>query len=121
MASEQEATYPDLKGQTVLITGGGTGIGESLVTAFAAQGAKVGFIDILPEPSRALVEKVRAAGGIAQFEGADVRVVAALHAAIAALRAALGPITVLINNAANDERHAAEEVTSDYFDDRIAV
>lgn len=115
------AIYPDLKGKTVLITGGGSGIGEALVKAFAAQGCKVGFIDIAAEPSMEVVKQVRETGGTAHFEHADLRDIAALRRAIDNIRAALGPITILLNNAAHDERHATEEVTPEYFDDRIAV
>lgn len=115
------AIYPDLKGQSVLVTGGGSGIGESIVRAFAAQGAKVGFVDINAEASSRLVQTVRAAGGIVHFEQADVRDISALNAAIARIRDVNGPVTILVNNAAHDDRHATEEVTPEYFDDRIAV
>ena len=115
------ATYPDLKGKTVLITGGGSGIGEALVKAFARQGSKVGFIDIAEEPSQAVVKEVREAGGTVHFEHADLRDIGALRQAVDNIRGAFGPITVLLNNAAHDERHATEEVTPEYFDDRIAV
>lgn len=115
------ATYPDLQGRTVLITGGATGIGASLVQAFAAQGAHVGFIDIDPRPSEKVLEQARATGAQAHFVQADLRDVVALRRAVDGVRNALGRITVLVNNAANDERHDTEEVTPEYFDDRIAV
>lgn len=115
------AIYPDLKGQSVLVTGGGSGIGASIVRGFARQGCKVGFIDIADEPSRALVEELRSAGSQVHYVHCDLRDIAALKAAIGEIRAAHGPITVLINNAAHDERHATEDVTPEYFDDRVAV
>lgn len=115
------AIYPDLKGQSVLVTGGGSGIGAAIVRGFARQGSRVGFIDIADGPSRALVDELRGAGGAVHYEHADIRDVAALRGAIAAVRAAHGPVTILVNNAAHDERHATEEVTPDYFDDRVAV
>ncbi len=115
------AIYPDLKGRTVLVTGGGSGIGEALVKSFAAQGSRVGFIDIAAEPSAKVVDAVRAEGGTVHFEHADLRETAALQGAIEKIRSALGPITILLNNAAHDQRHKTEEVTSEYFDERIAV
>jgi NAD(P)-dependent dehydrogenase (short-subunit alcohol dehydrogenase family) len=113
------ATYPSLKGRTVLVTGGASGIGESIVRHFAAQGSRVGFIDINEEAGRALVEEF--GSSTVHFEEADLRDIEALRAAIGNIRQALGPITILINNAAHDERHENEAVTPDYWDDRIAV
>jgi D-xylose 1-dehydrogenase len=115
------AIYPDLAGQSVIITGGGTGIGAAIVDAFARQKAKVGFIDIQDAPSQALAARLNADGCVVSYCHADLTDVPALRAAIAVLRERQGPVTVLINNAAHDERHAAEEVTPDYFDGRIAV
>lgn len=113
------ATYPSLKGRTVLVTGGATGIGESIVRHFAAQGSRVGFIDIEEEAGRALVEEL--APSEVHFELADLRDIDALRAAVANIREQFGPITILINNAAHDERHRNEDVTPEYWDDRIAV
>ncbi len=115
------AIYPSLKGRTVLITGGGSGIGESIVRHFAAQGAKVGFIDIKEKESKKLAAALTRKKQKVHFEQADVTDIDALRAAIANIRKALGPITVLINNAAHDERHSIEDLTPEYFDDRIAV
>jgi NAD(P)-dependent dehydrogenase (short-subunit alcohol dehydrogenase family) len=115
------AIYPSLKGRTVLVTGGGSGIGESIVTHFAAQGSKVGFIDIKEKESKALEKKLQRKKQKVHFERADLTDIEALRAAIVAVRKALGPITILINNAAHDERHKFAEVTPEYFDERIAV
>jgi D-xylose 1-dehydrogenase len=115
------AIYPSLKGRTVLVTGGGSGIGEAVVTHFAAQGSKVGFLDNNAKASRALVGKLRRKRQKVHFEQCDVTDIEALQAAIKAVRKAFGPITVLVNNAANDDRHRLEDITSDYFDDRIRV
>lgn len=112
------AIYPDLAGRCVLITGGASGIGEGLVEAFVAQGARVGFIDIAEAEGRALAARLT---GEVHFECADLTDTDALRAAIARIRAVFGPITVLLNNAAHDERHTVERVDDAYFDARIAV
>jgi D-xylose 1-dehydrogenase len=115
------ATYPDLAGRSVVVTGGGSGIGAAIVEAFARQKAKVGFIDIAEAPSRALAARLTGEGLAVAFAHADLTDIEALRAAIAALRGMNGPVTALVNNAAHDERHATEEVTPEYFDQRIAV
>ncbi len=116
------ATYPSLKDRVVFITGGGTGIGESLVSHFCAQGSKVAFVDIEEEASRGLVERIAGSGQPAPtFLYCDLRDIDALRAAILETEAAFGPVRVLINNAANDTRHAVEDVTVEYWDDRMAV
>lgn len=113
------ASYSDLAGKVVLVTGGGSGIGEAIVRRFAQQQAKVAFIDI--KDSQALVAALAGQGGPVRFEQADLTDIGALRAAIARIREAFGPIQVLINNAAHDERHPTEDVTPEYWDDRIAV
>ena len=116
------AIYPSLKDRVVFVTGGGSGIGAAIVEHFCQQGAKVGFVDIDAAASGALVEAMAAAGHAKPvFVKCDLTDIAALRAAVAEVRGALGPITVLVNNAANDQRHAIDEVTPDYWDDRIAV
>ena len=116
------ATYPSLSGRSVLVTGGGTGIGAALVEHFTAQGARVGFIDLAEADSVALVARLVAAGrpGPA-FRRADLRDIGALQQAVASLAEEIGAPTVLVNNAAHDERHAIEAVTPAYWDDRLAV
>ena len=109
------ATYPSLRGKRVLITGGGSGIGAGLVEAFAAQGSDVTFIDIA-DGSAELGEKFGA-----RFVHLDLTDVPALQKAIRSLVADGGPFDVLVNNAANDDRHKIEDVPEDYWDERIAV
>jgi NAD(P)-dependent dehydrogenase (short-subunit alcohol dehydrogenase family) len=115
------AIYSDLEGKVVLVTGGGSGIGEAIVRRFAEQKCKVGFIDIAREASEALVSELAAKGHRVHYEYTDLRDIAALRSATARTAAALGPIGILINNAAHDERHATADVTPEYWDDRIAV
>lgn len=115
------ASYPSLKDRPVLVTGGGSGIGEAIVRHFAGQGARVGFIDIAEVPSRRLAEELSANGHAIHFEKADLTDIAATEAAIARLRERIGPITVLVNNAAHDERHHWKDVTPEYWDQRISV
>lgn len=117
------AIYPDLAGKVVLITGGASGIGEAIVRSFAAQGAHVGFLDIKDAEGEALAAELGSAeqGPTVRYVHADLTDIAALRAAIATVRDALGPITVLVNNAAHDERHRTEDVTPEYWDGRVAV
>ena len=117
----QYATYPSLKNRSVFITGGGSGIGASLVRHFAAQGAKVAFVDIALEPSRQLVDAIPAEDPRPLFIECDLRDIDALRTAIRHAADAHGPITVLLNNAAHDERHKVEDTTVAYWDDRMAV
>ncbi|MEH6663249.1 MAG: SDR family oxidoreductase [Brevundimonas sp.] len=112
------AIYPDLKGRTVIVTGGAGGIGEAMTRAFAAQGARVGVLDIDTARGERLAAEL--AGAVA-FLPCDLTDIPALKAAVAAVRERLGPITVLINNAAHDERHDALEVDEAYWDGRMAV
>jgi D-xylose 1-dehydrogenase len=116
------ASYPSLEGRVVFVTGGGSGIGASIVEHLCAQQARVAFVDIDRTASPALVATIEGHGHPTPlFLPCDLRDVAALRAAIAEARGRLGPIRALVNNAANDERHALDAVTPEYWDDRFAV
>ncbi len=115
------ARYPSLDGAPVVISGGASGIGEALVRNFAAQGAKVGFVDIQDERGAALASELTQAGQTALFTRCDITDTDAYQAAIAGFAAANGDALVLVNNAAHDQRHEWDEVTSAYWDDRMAV
>jgi D-xylose 1-dehydrogenase len=116
------ARYPSLEDRAVLVTGGATGIGAALVEEFAAQGARVGFIDIDVAPARALVARLAATSRHAPvFAEADLTDVEALQRAIDRLRAQTGPIVALLNNAANDQRHSIEATTSASWDAAVAI
>jgi NAD(P)-dependent dehydrogenase (short-subunit alcohol dehydrogenase family) len=106
------ASYPSLSGRTVFVSGGGSGIGASIVEHFAEQGARVGFVDIDEAASKALVEKIEARRlAVPMFVPCDIRDVAAYQRAIEGVAAKLGTITVLVNNAARDDRHTLAQVT----------
>ena len=116
------ATYPSLRDRTVFVTGGGSGIGAAIVSAFVEQGARVAFIDIAEAPSRQLAQQLGDAGHtVPWWRVCDVRDIGALQAAIAAAAAELGPFAVLVNNVASDDRHTLESVTPAYYDERMAI
>ena len=120
--SGQFAIYPSLRDRVVFITGGASGIGAEHVTQFAAQGAKVAFVDIADDAAHALIGRIEAAGHAAPlYRHCDLKDIAALQATIAEVGRRLGPITVLVNNAANDQRHRFEDVTVEYWDERLAT
>ena len=110
------AIYPSLKGRSVFVSGGGSGIGASIVEHFAAQGSKVAFVDIDEAASKAVAQKTGAL-----FLKCDIRDVKVYQAAISEAATRNGAITVLINNAARDDRHKLADVTPEFFDERIAV
>ncbi|KHA78054.1 3-oxoacyl-ACP reductase [Janthinobacterium lividum] len=119
---KQLAKYGSLQGKRVFITGGGSGIGESLVAEFAAQGALVAFVDIAVEASEALCRRLAEAGLTAPlFRHCDITDIPSLQAVMAELAGELGDFDILVNNAANDQRHQAQDVTLEYWNERIAI
>jgi NAD(P)-dependent dehydrogenase (short-subunit alcohol dehydrogenase family) len=115
-----DANYPTLKDKVVFVTGGGSGIGQSVVEHFCAQGARVTFADIQSDASQALVERIGEGGLRApRFIQCDLKNIDGLRDAIAKAGREDGPIKVLVNNAANDDRHRIENVTVEYWDERI--
>jgi len=111
------ARYPSLAGKRVIVTGGATGIGAALVEGFAGQGAEVAFLDIDEPSGEALAARLKGT----RFIACDLRDLAALEGAAKAAIDALGGVDVLVNNAANDDRHTIEDVTPEYWDERIAT
>jgi len=119
--SPSRAQYPSLSGKRVFISGGGSGIGAGLVEAFARQGAKVAFCDIAVAESEAVVAHLGDAAFTPVFHAVDLRDIDAVQAMIGAVDDQLGGIDILINNAANDDRHSIDDVTPAYWDERMAV
>ena len=116
------AIYPSLSGKRVLITGGASGIGAALVEAFVAQGARVLFGDIADDAAAALVARLSPGAAAAPLHRrCDLTEVAAVRALVTESEAALGGLEVLVHNAGNDDRHTVEEITPDFWDERIAV
>lgn len=116
------ASYPSLRGRTALVTGGASGIGAAIVTRLAEQGVAVAFLDIAQaqgERTAALVAE--RTGTPVHFVPCDLTDIAALRAAIDAVHARLGDISILVNNAASDDRHDIADVEPEYFDERMAV
>jgi NAD(P)-dependent dehydrogenase (short-subunit alcohol dehydrogenase family) len=115
------AVYPSLAGKRVIVSGGASGIGEGIVEAFVRQGAAVAFVDILDHESETLLARLAGAAIAPVFIHCDIRDCAGYGAKIEKIIARLGGCDVLVNNAANDDRHAVEEITADYWDERMAV
>jgi len=125
MASKQDtnfAIYPSLSGRMVLVTGGATGIGESIVTHFARQGSRVAFLDVLDGPAEHLAQSLAAEGcPQPRYLHCDLTDLDALAAAVKMVIAEFGTVDVLVNNAANDDRHLVEEVTPAYWEKCMAI
>ena len=114
------ASFPDLNGASVFITGGGSGIGAALTEGFVAQGAKVAFVQ--RSDASAFCGYVEEKHGTAPlYSSCDITDIAALHEAMDQARAAHGPIRVLVNNAAADDRHSLDEMGVEEFDRSIAI
>jgi NAD(P)-dependent dehydrogenase (short-subunit alcohol dehydrogenase family) len=119
---QRYANYPSLEGRSVLITGGGSGIGAAMVEQFAMQGARVAFLDVAEQVSRQLVEELTARCAYPPlFQRCDLTDIVALRDAVATATRSCGAPTVLVNNAGSDDRHTFAEVTPEYWDHRIAV
>jgi len=116
-----EAIYPSLRDQHVVVTGGGSGIGAALVESFARQGARTSFLDIAAEPSRRLERSLAHLPTPPRFVHCDLSDVTLLQESFNRIAKDAGPVQVLINNAANDDRHRLADVTPAYWDERIAV
>src|ERR1700687_5181601 len=122
MDTGRTSSYAGLTDKTVFITGGGSGIGAAYPRGVAEQGARVAFVDIAEEASRTLIAEIRKETGTAPpCIDCHLRGIAPLQAAIEKIRAELGDIGVLINNAGNDDRHTMDQMTPTYWDQRIAV
>ena len=113
--------YPDLKDKTVLITGGGSGIGASFVEAFARQGSRVAFIDILEDASQELANKLTSEDFPPIFINCDLTDIVALKKSVKQIEHDFGAVRVLINNAANDQRHEPDDVTPEYWEERLKL
>ncbi len=120
--TEAFAVYPSLRDRVVLITGGASGIGAEQVTEFVRQGAKVAFLDISDAAAQELIESLGREGlPPPLYLRCDLKDIPALQTAIAQIEQQLGGITILVNNAANDQRHDYADVTVDYWDERMAT
>ena len=115
------AIFPSLVDKTVVVTGGGTGIGAAIVEAFCAQGARVFFLDIADADSEALAERLSDSRHRPVFHRCDLRDIAAIERVFAAICAEAKTIDILVNNAANDDRHPFGSIAPAYWDERIAV
>ena len=119
--SFEYAIYPDLKDKCVLVTGGGSGIGAELTTAFAKQGARVFFVDIAEQASRELEAALKDLPHAPRFLPCDLTNLEAVSGVFAEIEKSAGPVQVLVNNAANDDRHQIGDVTPAYWEQRMNV
>jgi NAD(P)-dependent dehydrogenase (short-subunit alcohol dehydrogenase family) len=116
LSGSNKAIYPSLRGKRVLITGGGSGIGAGMVEGFVRQGSDVTFFDIAQADSRVLADRLGC-----RFEQVDLTDIKGAQSTIAGLIEEGGAFDVLINNAANDDRHSIAQVTEEYWDERMNV
>jgi len=119
--TSRSARYPSLDGAIVFVTGGASGIGETIVRAFAEQGSHVGFVDIDEDGGVRLAAELSDRGHWVRFEACDLRDIGLSRAALDRLTAELGAADVLVNNAARDDRHAWQDVTPEFYDERVAT
>jgi NAD(P)-dependent dehydrogenase (short-subunit alcohol dehydrogenase family) len=121
MTTARYASYPSLADRSVFITGGADGIGRALVEQFAAQGSRVGFADIQAAKSREVVAACASAGArhTPRFYEVDLVDIAALRDVCARALADLDGIAALVNNAASDDRHTWDQVSPEYWDNRL--
>ena len=117
----EQASYPSLRDKIVLITGGASGIGESIVERFLEQGSKVVFIDKEKELGNNLVNRLKDFKYKAVFKQCDLIDIPTLQNTIKQIQKEVGKISILVNNAANDERHKIDDVTPEYWDNRLNV
>jgi len=115
------AIYPSLDNKVVIITGGASGIGACIVENFLQQGSKVAFIDKEEKLGKKLVKKLRKYKYKPVFKYCDLTNIKSLKKSIDEIKKEIGLISILVNNAANDERHSLESVTEDFWDDRMNV
>lgn len=115
------AVYPSLQGRTAFVSGGASGLGAEFVNQLVGQGMRVAFVDVDVDRGAALERLLQDAGAEVMFLECDVRDVSSLRQTIGQAAQALGPIRVLVNNAANDHRDRVAEVTPELWDDRLAV
>jgi D-xylose 1-dehydrogenase len=116
------AIYPSLRDRLIVVSGGATGIGEAIVEAFAMQQSRVAFLDIQDASADALIRRIQSSGFSAPvYYHCDLTDVAAIQAATQKILDRSQAVDVLVNNAGNDTRHKIEEVTSDFWDETLAV
>ncbi|AEF56229.1 SDR family NAD(P)-dependent oxidoreductase [Marinomonas posidonica] len=117
----QSAIYPDLKDRSVFVSGGATGIGAAIVEAYAKQGAKTAFVDLDEKAGRQLAERLLKDGHCVRFDVCDITNIKDYQSKIRNAADAFGPISILLNNAANDVRHSLASLTEERFDELVGV
>lgn len=121
VSSANKAIYPSLKGRRVIVSGGASGIGEGIVEGFVRQGAAVAFVDILAEESKELVSRNAEAAVPPRYVHCDITDCDHYIETLGQIVEELGGCDVLVNNAANDDRHTINDITSAYWDERMAL